>query len=298
MSKSSHRYRYLPYLMLLPAFLFLLLFLAYPLITVFHLSTQSYNIARLSEKGFVGFRNFIEIFGKDKTFPVAIYNSLRWVIGTVLLQLFSGFIIALLLECKFRGRTMVRSLVFLPWALSGVVTAMIWSLMYNQNMGVLNDILKQVGFIKKDVAWLAGADTALRSAIVAEVWRGIPFFAITILASLQNISPDLYEACRSDGGKPWQEVLYIKLPLLKETIILTTLLRCVWEFNNVDLIMTLTNGGPSNRTMTLTMYMTKMAVQNNNYGYGAALAVISFSILLVFALAYLKLSGYGKESNA
>lgn len=244
MHQKSTKYLYLPYIMLIPAFLFLLIFLAYPLFEVFRLSMQSYSIARLSEKGFIGFRNFAEIFTKDKTFPVALQNSLRWVLGTVVLQLISGFIIALILEKKFRGRTFARSVVFLPWALSGVVTAMIWSLMYNQNMGVMNNLLKQLGIINKDVAWLAGADIALRSAILSEVWRGIPFFAITILASLQNISPDLYEACRSDGGKPWQEILYIKLPMLKETIILTTF------------------------------------------------------ILLIFALAYLRLSGFGKESRA
>lgn len=283
-----------PYIMLLPAAFFLFVFLAYPLISVFHLSLQNYNVARLTQRGFAGLDNFKEIFTSDKIFFKSLGISLRWVLSEVIAQLLLGFALALLLDKKFRGRGIARSIVFLPWAMSGVVTAMIWSLMFNQNIGVLNDLLKKLGLISKDVAWLASSGTALKACIVAEIWRGIPFFAITLLASLQNIPTELYEACRVDGGRPWQEIVYIKLPFLKDTIILTSLLRAVWEFNNVDLLLTLTGGGPSNRTMTLTMYMTNMAIRNNNYGYGAALAVIAFFILLLFALLYLKLSNFGK----
>ncbi len=285
----------MPYLMLTPAALFLLLFLAYPLFSVFGLSLQNYNVARLNQRGFIGLENFAKIFTDDNVFFKSLGISFRWVVSEVVIQLFLGFWLALLLDKTFRGRGVVRSLVFLPWAMSGVVTAMIWSLIFNQNIGVLNDLFRKLGIITKDVAWLANAKTVLWSCITAEVWRGIPFFAITLLASLQNIPTDLYEACRVDGGRPWQEIVYIKLPFLKNTIILTTLLRAVWEFNNVDLLFTLTNGGPSNRTMTLTMYMTTTSVNNNNYGYGAALAVIAFFILLMFALVYLKLSNFGKE---
>lgn len=137
--------------------------------------------------------------------------------------------------------------------------------------------------------------TVFKATAVAEIWRGIPFFAITLLAALQNIPADLHEACVVDGATAMQEIFLVKLPMLKDTIILTTLLRGVWEFNNVDLIFTLTGGGPSYRTTTLTMYMTNMSVKNGNYGYGSTLAVIAFFILLLFAGIYLKLSGYGKE---
>lgn len=284
-----------PYFMLIPAAVFLFLFLAYPLFYVFRLSMENYNVARLAQRGFIGFQNFVDIFTKDKVFYQSLEISVKWVLWEVTAQLLLGFWLALLLDKTFKGRGIARCLVFLPWAMSGVITAMIWSLMYNQNIGILNDLFRKLGFIQKDMAWLANSKTALASCIVAEIWRGIPFFAITLLASLQNIPPELYEACRADGGKPWHEIMYIKLPFLKNTIILTTLLRAVWEFNNVDLLLTLTGGGPSNKTMTMTMYMTNMAVKNNNYGYGAALAVIAFFILLLFALVYLKLSSFGKE---
>lgn len=296
MNRKSRRFfkEAMPYFMLMPAAAFLLLFLAYPLCYVFRLSMENYNVARLAQRGFVGLQNFIDIFTEDKVFFQSLGISAKWVLCEVIAQLLFGFILALLLDKSFKGRGIARCLVFLPWAMSGVITAMIWSLMYNQNIGVLNDLFRHMGLIEKDMAWLASSKTALISCIVAEIWRGIPFFAITLLASLQNIPPELHEACVVDGGKSWHEIFYIKLPFLKNTIILTTLLRAVWEFNNVDLLLTLTGGGPSNKTMTMTMYMTNMAVKNNNYGYGAALAVIAFFILLIFALLYLKLSNFGK----
>lgn len=285
----------LPYLFIAPAIFFMAAFLIYPVLNVFYYSFQSYDVARLSEKGFIGLDNFIRIFTKDKVFVKSLGISFRWVLIEVTGQLFFGLALALLLDKKFIGRGIYRCAVFCPWAISGVLTSMIWSLMYNQNIGVINDFLLKFGIIKNNIAWLSNTKFVFGSVVVAELWRGIPFFAIMLLASLQNVPTELYEACRVDGGKPWQELLYIKLPYLKETIILTTLLRAVWEFNNVDMILTLTGGGPSNMTTTLAMYMTNTSVKNNNYGYGSAIAVVSFLILLVFAAVYLKASKFGGE---
>jgi len=284
-----------PYLLIVPAILFIAAFLIYPVLNVFFYSLQSYDVARLSQRGFIGLDNFVKIFTNDKIFVKSLGISFRWVLTQVSAQLLLGMILALLLDKKFWGRGIYRCAVFCPWAISGVLTSMIWSLMYNQSIGVINDLLMKVGLIKSSVAWLSNTKYVFTSVVVAELWRGIPFFAIMLLASLQNIPTELYEACRVDGGKPWQELFYIKLPYLRETIILTTLLRAVWEFNNVDMILTLTGGGPSNMTTTLAMYMTNTSVKNNNYGYGSALAVVSFLILLVFAVLYLKLSKFGGE---
>lgn len=284
-----------PYLLIAPAIFFMAAFLVYPVLNVFYYSFQSYDVARLGQRGFIGLDNFIKIFTNDKIFIKSLGISFRWVLIEVSAQLFFGMTLALLLDKKFPGRGLYRCAVFCPWAISGVLTSMIWSLMYNQSIGVINDLLMRIGLISSNAAWLSNTKLVFGSVVVAELWRGIPFFAIMLLASLQNIPTELYEACRVDGGRPWQELIYIKLPYLKETIILTTLLRAVWEFNNVDMILTLTGGGPSNMTTTLAMYMTNTSVKNNNYGYGSALAVVSFLILLVFAMVYLKLSRFGGE---
>lgn len=295
--KSNNRRRKaMPYLFLLPATFFILAFLAYPLLTVFQYSVQSYDVTKLTERGFIGLTNFKNMF-QDDIFFKALKVSVKWVLTEVCCQLVLGMTLALLLDQKFKGRGIYRCIVFFPWAVSGVLTSMLWSLIYNQNIGLLNSILMDLGIISKNVAWLGNTDTVFKATAIAEVWRGIPFFAITLLAAMQNISPDLHEASVVDGANIWQEIFLVKIPILKDTIILTTLLRAVWEFNNVDLIFTLTGGGPSYRTQTLTMYMTNMSVKNGNYGYGSTLAVAAFVVLLLFAIIYLKASGYGKEEK-
>jgi multiple sugar transport system permease protein len=182
--------------------------------------------------------------------------------------------------------------VFVPWAISGVLTSVMWSLMYNEHMGVFNDILMKLGIIDNPQAFLASTNSAFISVVVAELWRGIPFFAVTILASLQSIPDELYEAAAMDGSNRWTSFINITLPQLKRTIVLTTLLRTVWEFNNVDLMYNLTNGGPANSTMTYAMYIAKTAVHGSDFGYGSALTVVAFLILTVIALIYLKISKF------
>ena len=285
---------WMPYLFLAPAAFFILAFLAYPLATVFFYSLQSYDVTKIADKGFVGLENFKDLF-QDDIFFRSLRVSAKWVLVEVISQLVLGMILALLLDKKFKGRGLYRCIVFFPWAISGVLTSMLWSLIYNENIGLLNSLLKDLGILSNNMAWLGNMKTVFKATAVAEIWRGIPFFAITILAALQNNPADLPEACVVGGATGFQEVFLVKLPMLKDTIILTTLLRAVWEFNNVDLIFTLTGGGPSYRTTTLTMYMTNMSIKNGNYGYGSALAVIAFFVLLLFAGIYLKLSGYGKE---
>lgn len=295
---SEHtRKKYLPYCFLIPAVAFLLLFMVYPVLNVFYYSTQNYATNKPYLRGFVGLQNIVTILTQDKTFRASLLVSLKWVVVQVGLQLILGLVIALVLNQKFKGRGILRAVVFAPWAVSGVLTSMMWSLMYNENMGVVNDILMKLGIINKGVAWISGYGTSFAALTVAELWRGIPFFAIMLLAGLQGISEDEYEACSVDGGTRWSKFFYITLPHLKETIILSTLLRTVWEFNNVDVIYNLTGGGPVNRTMTLTMYITQTAIRDSNFGYGSAIAVISFVILAVFAAVYIKSTGFSKEED-
>jgi multiple sugar transport system permease protein len=167
--------------------------------------------------------------------------------------------------------------------------------MYNEHMGVFNDILMKLGIISEPQAFLASTSSAFIAVVIAELWRGIPFFAITLLASLQSIPEELYEASDIDGANKWESFIHITLPHLKNTIVLTTLLRTVWEFNNVDLIFNLTGGGPANSTTTLTMYIANLAVNGSDFGYGSALTVISFILLFVFAMVYLKITRYERE---
>lgn len=284
-----------PYLFILPSFILIVGFLFYPIGTVFYYSLQHYDVAAPFYNGFAGLDNFVTIFTQDKMFLPSLLNSVKWVVTEVGLQLIFGMILALLLNQTFKLRGMARAVAFIPWAISGVLASSMWSLIFNEHMGVLNDLLMKLGLINEPQAFLASTTTAFTSVILAELWRGIPFFAITLLASLQSIPVDLYEAAKVDGASRWKTFIYVILPQLKNTIVLTTLLRVVWEFNNVDLLFNLTGGGPAHSTTTLTMYIADLAVHGSNFGYGSALTVITFAILLIFAMVYLKLSRYEKE---
>lgn len=280
-----------PYLLLLPAIILIAAFMAYPIGNVFYLSFQHYNPTKPWINGFAGWENFASILS-DESFFNALQVSAKWVFFEVSLQLVFGMILALILNQKFKGRGLFRTLSFIPWAMSGVLTAVLWSLIYNQNVGLLNDVLMKLGIIETPLAWLANSNLVFGSVVVAELWRGIPFFAISLLAAMQSISGDLYEAANVDGCSRVKAFLYITLPSLKDTIILTTLLRCVWEFNSVDLIYSLTGGGPVGKTTTLSILIANQATKTSNYGYGSAISVISFLILAVLSLIYLKLSKF------
>ncbi|AZP04479.1 carbohydrate ABC transporter permease [Jeotgalibaca ciconiae] len=293
--KRNIKKNWVPYALLAPAFIMIFAFLFYPMLTVFYYSFQHYDISAPFYDGFAGLQNYIDIFTKDSLFLPSLWNSVKWVISQVSLQLVFGLGVALLLNQKFKGRGAIRAVVFVPWAISGVLTSVIWMLMYNEHMGVFNDILMRLGIIDKPAAFLASTGSAFFAVVIAELWRGIPFFAVTLLASLQTIPEDMYEAARVDGASRFQQLFYITLPQLKRTIVLTTLLRSVWEFNNVDLLYNLTGGGPANSTMTYAMYIANTAVNGTNFGYGSALTVVAFVILSIVAAVYLKISKFEEE---
>lgn len=293
--KKIKKDKWIPYLFILPSFLIIATFLFYPIGTVFYYSFQHYDISAPFYNSFAGLENFVKIFTADKLFFPSLLNSLKWVVSQVGLQLIFGLIFAILLNQTFKFRGLVRAVAFIPWAISGVLASVMWSLMYNEHMGVFNDLLMKIGIISEPQAFLASTSSAFIAVVIAELWRGIPFFAITLLASLQSIPEELYEASDIDGASKWKSFIHITLPQLKNTIVLTTLLRVVWEFNNVDLIFNLTGGGPANSTTTLTMYIANLAVNGSDFGYGSALTVISFVLLFVFAMVYLKITRYERE---
>lgn len=288
---------YAPYLLMFPTIALLCWLLIYPVGNVFYTSLRQEMLTRPKQNGFVGLDNYIKI-ASDPVFWEALRNSFKWVAVEVGLQLIFGLGLALILKKKFKGCGVFRALLFLPWALSGVLVSMLWSMMYYENVGVLNDILKRLGIISKAVAWTGNKNTAFWSLIIAELWRGIPFFSIMLLASLQSVPDELYEACRVDGGGAIANFIYVSFPYVKETLVLTTLLRTIWEFNSVDLILNLTGGGPIHKTTTLAVYLANTARKDGNFGYGSALAVISFMMLFFIAAAYLKLSRFGGEEEA
>lgn len=285
-----------PYLLIAPTVLAIILFMFFPIAEVFRLSLQEYSTNSLNGKGvYIGFANFIKLFTNDKVFNRAFFVSIKWVVVEIVAQVALGLMIALLLNQKIKFRGFFRSVSFVPWAVSGVLATMLWTIMYNQSVGVINDLLMRMGLIHKEIAWLSNPKTAFWAVCVAELWRGVPFFAITILAGLQSLSGDIIESCGIDGCNALQKFRYIIMPHLTETLTFSILMRCIWEFNSIDLIFTMTNGGPLRLTTTMPVYLMQTAVVGGNYGYGSAMAVIMAIGLMIFAVIYLKLTKYGRE---
>jgi multiple sugar transport system permease protein len=286
-----------PYLLITPTVILIAVIIVFPVLNVFNLSLQNYSINDPASRSYVGMQNFFSIFTHDSLFPLSLAVTAKWVLPEIVLQLIFGLIVALLLNQTFRCRGFARAVSLVPWAVSGVLTTMLWTMMYDQRLGIINSILKSLGIIHQNVAWLSNQNTFFGAVVLAELWRGIPFFAITLLASLQSVPNEIYESCELDGCGAFKKLVYITLPYLKESIIFTTLLRGIWEFNSIDLIFTMTNGGPMNQTTTLPIYMYKTSLIEGNYGYGSALGVISFFIVLVIAIVYIKISGFGSDED-
>ncbi|MBZ4017520.1 carbohydrate ABC transporter permease [Streptomyces purpurogeneiscleroticus] len=284
--------RRLPYLLIAPAGLLMLGFIVYPVLSVFWTALQHDNPTKPWRNGFAGLDNFTEIFARDPQFWSTLSFSLKWVVVEVGLQLLFGLALALIVNQTFAGRALARALVFSPWAVSGVLTSAIWVLLYNSQTG-LSRYLADAGIGEYGTSWLSDTATVFPAVVVADLWRGVPFFAILILADLQSVSKDLYEAAEVDGASRLRQFLHITLPHLKDAIILSTLLRAVWEFNNVDLLYTLTGGGPAGETTTLPLYIANTSVDAHNFGYASALTTVAFVILLCCSMVYLRLSKFG-----
>lgn len=284
-----------PFLLITPAVALVAVFLVYPVIDVIWSSLHTMNALKPQNDAFVGAQNFIDIFNDD-LFWHSLRFSAQWVFTEVGLQLIFGVILALVVNETFRGRGLARALLFSPWAVAGVLTTTIWMLIYNPGTG-LTRYLAEIGIGEFGTSLLSSSTGAFWAAVIAEMWKGIPFFAIMILADLQSVPGELYEAAHVDGASRIRRFTSITLPHIKRGLLVATLLRGIWEFNNVDLLLTLTNGGPANATTTLPLYVAKTALQSKEFGYGSALTVVAFVLLLIVCVIYLRITRIGKDAE-
>lgn len=287
MTSEQRKYR----LMLVPAFIFLILFIYFPVIKGGIIAFQNYNLFDLSQKGFNGLANFkAVILDPDISFFQILGNTAVWLFGSLILQFLLGFTLALLMKKPFRGRGLYSGLVFYAWALSGFAIGLTWAWLFNGQFGLINDILIRVGIISQPVGFLSEPRFALLSVIVVNVWYGIPFFAIMLLAALQSVPEELYEAAQLDGVGWWKRLFFITVPYIKPTIVSTTLLRSMWIINMPDIIYAMTGGGPVNRTNILATQMINKIIKAYDYGQGSAIGVIIMVLLFAYAIIYLRLT--------
>ena len=275
-----------PYLLLAPALIIMLSVVIVPIFNAVNMSFMNYNLTRPNKMGYNNFGNYIKMVN-DPDFTGALWRTVIWVLFGVGGQFLFGFMLALILNKYFRGRGVARAVSLIPWVTPGVLIALMWSWMFDGNYGVINDLLLKLHLIDDKIAFLARKDTAMPSVIITIIWQGIPFFALMILAGLQGISGDLYEAAAIDGATGMQKLFYVTIPSLRNTIFVTTMLRIIWVANSVDVIFNMTNGGPANSTLTLAVYVYKKA-SSLDMGYSSAMAIALMLVLLVAAIPYLK----------
>ncbi|WP_240986502.1 carbohydrate ABC transporter permease [Acididesulfobacillus acetoxydans] len=281
-----YKYWY-PYFYLLPAAVVVITIIGYPVVRA--VVTSLFHDNPLNPKmTFVGFSNYVSVL-EDHVFHVAVLNSLIWIFGIVLFQFGLGMIGALLLNEKFRGRGVVRGLVLIPWATPSVLAAMMWIWILDANHGVVNDLLTRMGLSFLSQPWFSQPHTALPALMLIDIWQGVPFFAVMILAALQTIPEDLVEASFLDGATAWNTFWQVKFPIILPTVLITTLLRIVWTASYMDLILVITQGGPGYATLTVPAYAYYMAYSDLNFGGATATAVLQGLALLGVVLVYLKI---------
>jgi multiple sugar transport system permease protein len=274
-----------------PAILTILVIAVIPLAgtildSLFRLSLRFENAPR----PFVGLDNYVSVLTDDAFFNAASVTGL--VAGvSVTAELLLGMIIALLINRSFVGRGVVRASVLVPWALTTVVSAKMWAWIYDGRYGVANDLLMRLHLIDAPIIFLVKPEVTIWAMIAAEIWKTTPFMALLLLAGLQLIPQDLYEAAALDGASSWQAFWRVTLPIIKPTILVALLFRTIDGVRIFDLPRVLTNGGPGKSTETVVLYTYNTFFTSLNFGYGSTLAVVTFLIVMLISFVYIKILG-------
>lgn len=270
----------LGYLLVTPVVLIVVGFLAYPFFFALWLSLTDKVIG--GDPHFTGLRNYERIW-QNSIFQGAVRNTLLFTGLSIALKLPIGLVLALLLNEKIRFRKAFRSAILLPWIVPTVLSCMAWLWMFNPNFSVLNYIIVNLG-LGKGVRWLTDPNLALFSVILVNAWRGIPFYAITLLAGMQAIPAELYEATAIDGANRWHRFWHVTLPLVMPILLITLLLSTIGTFSDFAVVYSLTGGGPMNSTQVLATYSYSTALGAGRMGEGAAVSLTMFPFLLVMLL--------------
>jgi multiple sugar transport system permease protein len=277
-----------PFFYLSPAIILIGVVMLMPLVIGISYSFQSIELLRPFNTGWVGFENYAKLWS-DRKFWLALENTFWWTLWSITLQFMLGLGLALLLNTQFYGKKLFQALVFLPWAVPTFLSALTWAWLFNPVIGPIPHWLAALGLLSEPYNILGDPDLALWGPITANVWFGVPFFAITLLAALQSIPSDMYEAAEIDGASAWQTFSKITLPFLAPMIAITVMLRTIWIANFADLIFVMTGGGPANSTQIVSSYIFTTAFRKLDFGYASAIAVALLGILMAYAVILLVL---------
>lgn len=282
---------------MLPLLVAVALFLVWPIAEAVRLSFVRYNPLRPDEQPFVGFDNYWFVL-EDPLFWESFWQAIVWTGISTFLQALIGVGLALLLHLPLRGINAFRGLLLFPYIVPTVVIALNWRWLFNSEIGIVNHLLLSAGIIADRIAWLSTPDMAMASAILLNVWKYTPFVVIVVLARLQTIPTELYDAAKVDGAGALRRFRDITLPQLAEVLAVVVVFRTIWTFNKFEEIFLLTRGGPGTSTYNLALYAYDQSIANLRMGVGAASGVIMLGLLLAGSLLYIRITGFGREDKA
>jgi multiple sugar transport system permease protein len=283
------------YYLMLPSLLLVAAVAVYPVGSGVWLSFQRYNLLRAPVPSFIGLEQYADL-AADPVFWTSVRNTLVWVSVGAGSQFLLGLITAMALNRPgLRGLGFLRVGLLLPWLMPTVVAGHMWSLLLDSRLGVINDLLQRLGLVPSYVAWFAQSETAMWAVLTVDLWKNFPFFTLLLLAGLQGVPDELYEAAEVDGAGAWYRFLRITLPLLTPVIVAAVILRVIGLVNAPDLMIILTHGGPGLATHVLSLLAFNNAYTGFNFGAAAAVATVMLVLLMLFTSAYVRVSGVTRE---
>src|ERR1700760_4542738 len=285
--RRSDGLRFLPWAFLAPALVIYSVVVVYPMLYSAYLSFFRWD-GVAPKKIFVGFQNYITLLTHNEVFWIALKNNAIWLTAALLVPTSIGLSLAVLLNARFRGSNIFRSIFYFPAVLSLAVVGLIWTWIYHPDLGLLNQALTAMGLKALTRNWLSDPNIALYPVIIAATWNAVGLPMLLYLAGLQTMPEDLHEAAKVEGARPVQRFLYITFPLLRETTLVVLAITAINALKAYDIIYAMTNGGPANRTQLLSTWMYFLTYNYNQVGLGTAIAVVLFSLTLIFAIPYIR----------
>ena len=279
--------RFLPWVFIAPALVIYTVIVVYPMIYSSYLSLFRWD-GISPRKAFVGLQNYVILLTQNEVFWIALKNNAVWLVASLLLPTSIGLGFALILNSKFRGSHVFRSIFYFPAVLSLAVVGLIWTWIYHPDLGLLNQALNSAGLKSLTRNWLSDPQIALYPVIIAATWNAVGLPMLLFLAGLQTVPEELLEAAKIDGAGPIRRFLLVTFPLLRETTLIVLAITAINALKAYDIVYAMTNGGPANRTQLLSTWMYFLTYNYNTVGQGTAIAVILFAITLIFAIPYIR----------
>lgn len=280
-----HGSRWLPYLLVLPGVIYLLVFQGIPLLQEMRLSFSNTSLLNPGRFNFIGLDNFERLF-RDPNFANSLRVTAIYVVGCVIGTVGLGLFAAVLMDRSFRGRSILRSLIIIPWAAPPVAIALIFRWMLNGQYGIINRGLAPLGLMPQEGLWLDNPSIALASVLAITIWQLFPFTAVVILASLQSVPKEIKEAAEIDGAGVWMQFWAVTWPVIRPTVSLLALLMTIWSIRRFELIWLLTQGGPVGSTNTLVIDLYRRGFVINKLGEAAAVGMVGMAVSIVITIAH------------